>query len=110
MKRRGGGSIVLAIVIGVVGGAWLSELGPDHSQCSSALVAAANQSACSADSFRWYAAWGLIALAAIFAIKGLIDYAKSSSLPIRPCPECGTPVQAPANHCSNCGIALDTTH
>ena len=109
MTREGKNSIVLAVILGLAGGAWLANLGPDHSACSSILVAASNSSACSADSFRWYAAWGLIALAVILAIKGLIDYSKAPSASVRTCLTCGAVALSRGNFCGNCGRRLSSS-
>jgi hypothetical protein len=106
MKRRAATGILLALIFGGVGALWLSELSPNHSACSSALIAAVNQSACQGDNLRWYGAWALIALGVLCAIMALIDYSKESSAPVRNCSMCSTTMNATANNCSNCGAVL----
>jgi ABC-type uncharacterized transport system permease subunit len=101
-------AVIFAIISAGLGVAWLSYLSPDHTACSSALVASVNQSACQSDALRWYLAWGLVAIGVILVILALIEFARTprGSDASRFCEKCGQPVGAAAKHCGSYGTEL----
>lgn len=107
-RSRTGTTAALSIISAGLGVAWLSDLGPSHSACESALVAIVVQSACQGVAIRWYIAWGLVAVGIVLMIVTLIDYARSPTHTgaAQFCGQCGTRANAAARHCSSCGARL----
>ena len=95
---------ILAIVLAGIGVAWLSLLSPNHSECSSALVAAANAAACRADNLRWYLALALVGAGVLVGIYAAVRHATRDEAPTaRFCSKCGAALEESAKFCSQCG-------
>ena len=103
--RRAIAAIIIAVAAAALGAAWLSYLSPSETTCKSSLVAALDANACQGVAWRWYAAWGLIAVAVFPGLFALVERLRDSHqvLASPPCSFCGRVPPDQSRYCPYCG-------
>lgn len=109
--RRAIAAIIVAVVTAALGVAWLSYLSPIETTCKSSLVAALDANACQGVAWRWYAAWGLIAVAVFLGLFALVERLRDPHqvLTSRSCSFCGRVPPDRSHYCPYCGHQREDT-